>query len=123
MTKLPDYVSFKHFDGSPLRDLFPAAGDDLLELLGSLLTINPSKRCSCTQGLKMAYFRWAIIRYSKFYSIIGNKGISDAGNFWEDGGVLRTTVLYFIHIAFIPCVNVKMYPVFIQGVTRCMTLI
>ncbi|KAK3864102.1 hypothetical protein Pcinc_030185 [Petrolisthes cinctipes] len=56
MTKLPDYVSFKHFDGSPLSDLFPAAGDDLLELLGSLLTINPNKRCNCTQALHMGYF-------------------------------------------------------------------
>ena len=57
MSKLPDYVSFKHFDGSPLGDLFLAASDDLLALLGSLLTINPSKRCSCTQALKMPYFR------------------------------------------------------------------
>ncbi|XP_045604122.2 cyclin-dependent kinase 7 isoform X1 [Procambarus clarkii] len=56
LTKLPDYVSFKHFDGSPLRDLFLAASDDLLQLLGSLLMINPSKRCSCTQALKMPYF-------------------------------------------------------------------
>lgn len=58
MTKLPDYVSFKHFDGSPLRDLFPAASDDLLQLLGSLLTISPAKRCNCTQALKMNYFRY-----------------------------------------------------------------
>ncbi|MPC37007.1 Cyclin-dependent kinase 7 [Portunus trituberculatus] len=56
MTELPDYVSFKHLEGSPLRDLFPAASDDLLQLLGSLLTINPSKRCNCTQALKMNYF-------------------------------------------------------------------
>ncbi|KAK7067034.1 Cyclin-Dependent Kinase 7 [Halocaridina rubra] len=56
MTKLPDFVAYKHFEGSPLRDLFPAARDDLLDLLGSLLTINPLKRCNCTQALKMPYF-------------------------------------------------------------------
>ncbi|XP_069945521.1 cyclin-dependent kinase 7 isoform X2 [Cherax quadricarinatus] len=56
VTKLSDYLSFKHFDGSPLRDLFLAASDDLLQLLGGLLMINPSKRYSCTQALKMPYF-------------------------------------------------------------------
>ncbi|KAG0722023.1 Cyclin-dependent kinase 7 [Chionoecetes opilio] len=56
MTALPDYVSFKHLEGSPLRDLFPAASDDLLQLLTSLLTINPSKRCNCTEALRMSYF-------------------------------------------------------------------
>lgn len=56
MAKLPDYVTFKHFDGAPFRDLFVAASDDLLQLLSSLLAINPVKRCNCTQALKMPYF-------------------------------------------------------------------
>ncbi|XP_076039603.1 cyclin-dependent kinase 7-like [Oratosquilla oratoria] len=54
--KLPDYVSFKHLEGSPLRDLFPAANESMLQLLGTLLAINPLKRNNCTQALQMPYF-------------------------------------------------------------------
>ncbi|KAB7499834.1 Cyclin-dependent kinase 7 [Armadillidium nasatum] len=43
MCKLPDFITFKQFDGSSLSDLFPAAGEDLIELLTSLLALNPLK--------------------------------------------------------------------------------
>ncbi|KAL7638142.1 UNVERIFIED_CONTAM: hypothetical protein RMT77_011767 [Armadillidium vulgare] len=56
MCKLPDFITFKQFDGSPLSDLFPAAGEDLIELLNSLLALNPLKRLNCTKVLQLSYF-------------------------------------------------------------------
>nr|CAD7200126.1 unnamed protein product [Timema douglasi] len=60
VTSLPDFIQFKQFPGTPLRHIFTAASDDLLELLGSLLAIVPLHRCSCQQALKMPYFRWGL---------------------------------------------------------------
>lgn len=56
MTSLQDYIQFKTFPGTSLKDIFTAAGDDLLDLLQSLLTINPLKRITCSQALQMPYF-------------------------------------------------------------------
>lgn len=49
MKSLPDYVEFKSFPGTPLKDIFSAAGDDLLDLLARLLDCNPNGRVSSTQ--------------------------------------------------------------------------
>jgi len=56
LTSLPDYIQFKHITGTPLADIFTAAGNDLLELLTKLLTLCPLKRCDSSTALKMAYF-------------------------------------------------------------------
>lgn len=56
MTELPDFIQFKPFPGTPLRHIFTAAGDDLLDLLACLLNVNPNERCSCDQALQMPYF-------------------------------------------------------------------
>lgn len=56
VTSLSEYVTFKTFPGTPLEHIFTAAGDDLLELLGKLLAMDPLKRCTSTQALQMAYF-------------------------------------------------------------------
>lgn len=53
---LPDFVKFKPMPAQQLKDIFSAAGDDLLELLESCLMLDPSKRCTATQALKMQYF-------------------------------------------------------------------
>jgi len=53
---LQHYVSFRPEPGIPLKDIFTAAGDDLMEVLGSMLALCPSKRCTATSALKMAYF-------------------------------------------------------------------
>ncbi|KAL1380351.1 hypothetical protein pipiens_014266 [Culex pipiens pipiens] len=53
---LPDYVQYKQFPPIPLRDIFTAAGDDLLDLIYKLLALYPLNRCSCTEALKMPYF-------------------------------------------------------------------
>lgn len=55
-SSLPDYVQFKSLPGTPLKDIFTAVGDDLLELLHRLLALNPLNRCSCSQALKMPFF-------------------------------------------------------------------
>ncbi|EDO33152.1 predicted protein [Nematostella vectensis] len=56
MTSLPDYVEFKPFPGIPLKDIFSAAGDDMLDLLDRLLDCNPNGRVNATQALNMPYF-------------------------------------------------------------------
>lgn len=53
---LPDYMQFKVFQGTPLRHIFTAASDDLLQLLEKLLALYPLYRCSCTEALNMPYF-------------------------------------------------------------------
>ena len=56
MTKLPDYIQFKHHPGTQLGDIFTAAGDDLLDLLGKLVTLCPLKRLESSGALKHQYF-------------------------------------------------------------------
>ncbi|KAJ7380236.1 Cyclin-Dependent Kinase 7 [Desmophyllum pertusum] len=55
VTSLPDYVEFKKFPGIALKDIFSAAGDDLLDMLDRLLDCNPPGRVNATQALKMPY--------------------------------------------------------------------
>lgn len=56
VTDLPQYIQFKYQPGVPFRDIFTAATDDLLDLLTSMLSLDPLKRCDCTAALKMPYF-------------------------------------------------------------------
>ena len=56
LTALPDYIQFKQNPGTALADIFTAAGDDLLQLLGRLLELCPGRRCDATAALRHAYF-------------------------------------------------------------------
>ena len=56
MKLLPDYLQFRHFPGTPLRDIFTAAGDDLLAVLSKMLALYPLNRGTCSEALKMPYF-------------------------------------------------------------------
>ncbi|XP_046855952.1 cyclin-dependent kinase 7-like isoform X2 [Xenia sp. Carnegie-2017] len=56
LKSLPDYVEFKEFPGTPLKDIFSAASDDLLDLLARLLDCNPNGRVASSQALQMPYF-------------------------------------------------------------------
>ncbi|KZS07948.1 Cyclin-dependent kinase 7 [Daphnia magna] len=53
---LPDFVQFKAFPVIPLRHIFTAAADDLLQLLSRFLALNPAERCTCSEALQMPYF-------------------------------------------------------------------
>lgn len=53
---LPDYMQFKSFPRTPLQHFFPAAPDDLLQLIDRLLALCPLDRCTCTEALQMPYF-------------------------------------------------------------------
>ncbi|KAK2172031.1 hypothetical protein NP493_999g01020 [Ridgeia piscesae] len=56
MTSLPDYIKFKPMPGTALKDIFTAVSDDLLCVLSKMLALNPLKRCTATEALKMSYF-------------------------------------------------------------------
>ena len=49
VSSLPDFVEFKKFPGIPLKDIFSAAGDDLLDLLDRFLDCNPPGRVTASQ--------------------------------------------------------------------------
>lgn len=53
---LSDYVEFKPFVPVPLKHIFTAAVDDLLDVITGLLVLYPMKRKSCTEILKMPFF-------------------------------------------------------------------
>lgn len=53
---LPDYVEFKPSPPQSFRDVFSAAGDDLIHLLESCMKLDPSKRCTASQALQSSYF-------------------------------------------------------------------
>ena len=59
VTSLPDYIQFKHQTGTRLRDIFTAAGDDLLDLLTQLLTLCP---------LQVNYFYLKYCKHLKIYT-------------------------------------------------------
>lgn len=55
-SKLPDYVQFRSYPATPLEDIFTAAAPDLIDLMSSMLNLDPMRRCKCSEGLKMPYF-------------------------------------------------------------------
>lgn len=55
--ELPDFIEFKTFPGTPLRHIFTAAGDDLLDLMAGFLSVSPLNRCNCQEALQAPYFR------------------------------------------------------------------
>lgn len=56
VSSLPDYIAFQASKGTPMRNIFTAASDDALELLGQLLSFDPGKRPSAQAALDHAYF-------------------------------------------------------------------
>lgn len=53
---LPSYIVFQPRPPKPLISFFSAAPDDLIDLLGMLLNIDPLKRCTATEALQTTYF-------------------------------------------------------------------
>ncbi|XP_066148397.1 cyclin-dependent kinase 7 [Euwallacea fornicatus] len=53
---LCDYIEFKTFPSIPIKSIFTAAGDDLLNLIETMLVLNPIARKTCTGCLKMPFF-------------------------------------------------------------------
>lgn len=49
MEFLPDFVQFKPCPATPLKDIFIAASDDLLDLIQKMLTMDPLQRITATQ--------------------------------------------------------------------------
>lgn len=57
VAKLSDYVVFKKFPAIPLREIFTAAPNELLDVIGGMLSVNPLNRPTCSEALQMPYFR------------------------------------------------------------------
>ncbi|TIA83715.1 hypothetical protein E3P98_00639 [Wallemia ichthyophaga] len=55
-TSLPSYIKFQDYPKQPLEDLFSAAGNDAIELLGKCLHYNPHERISAGSALRLPYF-------------------------------------------------------------------
>ena len=55
MQDLPDYIQFKVFPPNPLSCIFTAASDDLLDVMASLLSMDPLKRCT-TEEVSTLHF-------------------------------------------------------------------
>ena len=49
MESLPDFVQFKPCPGTPLKDIFIAASDDLIEILERMLMMDPCKRITAAE--------------------------------------------------------------------------
>ncbi|KAF5289952.1 hypothetical protein FQR65_LT11699, partial [Abscondita terminalis] len=56
VTSLSDFVEFKPYTPVPLKNIFIAAGDDLLDVVDVLLVLNPLKRKNCSETLQMPFF-------------------------------------------------------------------
>lgn len=57
VTELPDFVKFNDVSaGQPFSDKFSALQQDALDILESMLKLNPNDRCTATQALSMSYF-------------------------------------------------------------------
>lgn len=56
VTNLPDYVKFKVNEPVPFENIFTAIKEDLIQVLKSMLALDPTRRCTCSQALQMAYF-------------------------------------------------------------------
>lgn len=56
VSTLPHFVQFKSMPAIPFRDIFTASSDDLIQVLEKMLALNPLKRCTCKEALKMPYF-------------------------------------------------------------------
>nr|CAH7741911.1 unnamed protein product [Callosobruchus chinensis] len=54
--QLSDYIDFKPLPSIPLKNIFTAAGDDLLDLIEAMLVLNPIKRKEASECLQMAFF-------------------------------------------------------------------
>ncbi|WIA09012.1 hypothetical protein OEZ85_008426 [Tetradesmus obliquus] len=53
---LPNYVPFQPVTPLPLRQQFPGAADDALELLARMVALDPNRRPSAAEALRHPYF-------------------------------------------------------------------
>ncbi|KAG5536150.1 hypothetical protein RHGRI_023815 [Rhododendron griersonianum] len=79
MQYLPDYVEYQYVPGQPLRQLFPMASDDALDLLSKMFMYDPKARISALQALEHRYenlsftfpisdFWLSILFYPRYFS-------------------------------------------------------
>uniref|UniRef100_A0A915PI43 Cyclin-dependent kinase 7 n=1 Tax=Setaria digitata TaxID=48799 RepID=A0A915PI43_9BILA len=57
LEEFPDFITIKPMPAMPLKSVFTAAGDDLIELIYQCLRFDPNKRWNATQALRSYYFQ------------------------------------------------------------------
>eukprot|EP00164_Ancoracysta_twista_P011021 GFYU01016832.1.p1 GENE.GFYU01016832.1~~GFYU01016832.1.p1 ORF type:complete len:328 (+),score=71.32 GFYU01016832.1:85-1068(+) len=57
MTTLPDYMEFEQYMGTPLNQLFTAAGEDAIDLLSKMIKYSPTDRITAEEALQHPYFK------------------------------------------------------------------
>ncbi|VDM96831.1 unnamed protein product [Onchocerca ochengi] len=57
LEEFPDFITIKPMPAVPLKSVFTAAGDDLIELIYQCLRFDPNKRWNATQALRSYYFQ------------------------------------------------------------------
>ncbi|EFO27870.1 CMGC/CDK/CDK7 protein kinase [Loa loa] len=57
LEEFPDFITIKPMPAIPLKSVFTAAGDDLIELIYQCLRFDPNKRWNATQALRSCYFQ------------------------------------------------------------------
>jgi hypothetical protein len=75
---LPDYVDFKPQYPKPLKIFFSAASADVLNVLDSMLQLNPNKRCTCREVRIIFRIEIKAFKYIFLMLAIKFKGIDDA---------------------------------------------
>lgn len=59
MTSLPTYTAFEMVAGKSMKEVFPAATEDTVDLLSHMLQLNPSKRITAAAALQHRFFSTA----------------------------------------------------------------
>lgn len=57
MNLLPNYFEFESQDAIPLKALVPGASDEAIDLLESMLQLNPANRCRIEDALQHPFFK------------------------------------------------------------------
>lgn len=56
VSRLPNYISFQPRPPLPFNQIFTAAGNDLIDLLYVMLSLDPDQRGTATSALAHSYF-------------------------------------------------------------------
>ena len=83
MKHLPDFITFRSYPKQPLKEIFTAAGDDLLEVLDHMLAMNPLKRCTATE-VRVSDC-WSLLRLLRQHGPLSGYRFEECVAGWQHG--------------------------------------